>query len=171
MNTEHIIKSFSMNINDLSKKVEANTMVVAEQGPAVVRNERTIIEQGKDITKIVGRLDALEAGELHTSEVAPRGDPLSKEYQSARHSIRLWPVRGGNENEIWENAGEFIHGPLEVSEDDVGPDDLESVVRVTGPPAGDTVNDEVLVVLKDKRVRDMLMAKSVNLTSQGKPSN
>ena len=176
MNSEHIIKSFSTNINDLSKKVEANSLVVAKQGRAVVRNEKVIHEQGKDIARIVGRLDALEAGELRTSEVALRVTPLSQEYQSARcsSSIRLWPVRGNNENEIWESAGEFIHGPLGVSEDDVGPDDLESIVRVISPSACDTVNDEVLVVLKDKKVRDMLMASSVNLAGQtdptGKPS-
>ena len=165
MNTEHIIKSFSMNIDDLSKKVEANKLMVAEQGKSVLRNEKAINEHGRDISRIMGRLDPLESGELRTSEVAPRIAPLSQEYQTARRSIRLWPVVGSNENEIWENAGEFIHSPLGVSEDDVGPDDLESVARVISPSAGDMVKDEVLVVLKDKRTRDMLMASSVSLSS------
>ena len=174
MNTEHIIKSFSKNIDDLSKKVEANTMMVAEQGKSVLRNEKKINEHGRDLSRIMGRLDALESGKLRTSEAAPRVASLSQEYQAARRSICLWPLAGSNENEIWENAGEFIHGPLGVSKNDVGPDNLESVARVISPSAGDMVRDEVLVVLKDKRTRDMLMASSVNLSSRvdpaGKPS-
>ena len=52
---------------------------------------------------------------------------------------------------------------LGVSETDVGQNDIEAIYRVHSLGSGDNVKDEVLVVLKDKKIRDLIMVNSINL--------
>ena len=91
--------------------------------------------------------------------------PLSDGYLKARRSIRIWPVRGVSEGELWGEAGEFLHTQLAMSTDDVGQDDVEDVRRVVGERMVEGIHDEVVVVFKDQRKRDLAMASSVNLAS------
>ena len=164
MNTEHIIKSFTSIQSELSRRVDVNVMAIAENSKAAKKNEQAIREHDADLTRIDARLSAIESGT--TTRLRERRAPLSDDYLRARRAIRLWPVEGLTEEEIWEATGDFIHGPLGAPQADIGGDDIESVERVVSPLAGDLVRSEVLVTLKDKRTRDMLMVSSVNLASQ-----
>lgn len=65
---------------------------------------------------------------------------------------------GSTQEQVWEAVGDFIHGPPGVSTSDVGKDDI--------PSHGDSVTDEVLVVLKDKNICDLLIVSSVNLAGE-----
>ena len=82
-----------------------------------------------------------------------------------RDSIRLWPVPGATEEEVWGNAGEFLHGPLSVPESDVGQDDVKAVIPVFDPLQHESIKNEVIVRFRNNRVRDMIMSHSVNLAT------
>ena len=97
-----------------------------------------------------------------TTETTSRAT-LSGEYLKARRSIRMWPVKGVTESELWGEAGEFLHRQLAMRADDVGQDDVEDVRRVAGERPVDGIRDEVIVVFKDPRKRVFAMAHSVNL--------
>ena len=163
MNTEHIIKSFTSNIGELSKRVEENTARIIEQSQVGIRNERALTEQRVEISVINTTLEALETGKIGANPNAVRPAALSDEYNKARRSIRLWPIPGVTEDDLWEGVGEFIHGPLGVSEAEVGQNDIEAIYRVHSLGSGDNVKDEALVVLKDKKIRDLMMVNSINL--------
>lgn len=161
MNTEHIIKSFTSIQSELSRRVNDNELAISANAAAVKKNECAIGEQGADLTRLNAHVRALEACDPASVPVKPA--QLGDEYLRARRAIRLWPVPGITEEEIWEATGDFIHGPLGVPTQDIGHDDIELVERVVSPSAGGPVHDEVLVTLKDRKVRDWLMVNSVNL--------
>ena len=49
---------------------------------------------------------------------------LSQEYLLARRSVRLWPVAGTNDQELWGAVGDFLHETLRISTDDMGQEDV-----------------------------------------------
>ena len=106
----------------------------------------------------------MEREEPRKPEVQRRA-VLSEPYLKARRSIRIWPVPGESEEELWGNAGGFLHGPLPVPVSDVWQDDVEEVTRVRDPMQPESIKDEVIVRFKDRRTRDMVMASSTNLAS------
>ena len=129
--------------------------------------------QDTDLERLTARVRALEREEPRKPEIPGRA-VLSEPYLKARRSIRIWPVAGTTEEELWGNAGEFLHSPLAVPEGDVGQDDVEEVIRVQDPMQPENIRNEVIVRFKDRRTSDMIMASSVNLAScvdcGGKPT-
>lgn len=71
----------------------------------------------------------------------------------ARRSVRLWPILGNSDEELWEGVGEFLHEILAIQEDDLGQADIEVVDRV---PAGCEAEYRkvMLVRLYDKQKRE-----------------
>ena len=98
----------------------------------------------------------------------------SQEYQLARRSVRLWPIAGETEEDIWGNVGDFIHDVLRVPHGDVKQDNIVAVERVRGEVTVEGINDQVIVVFADKKERDLVLANSVHLAScvdrAGKPT-
>lgn len=74
-------------------------------------------------------------------------------------------MAGTSEEKLWGNAGEFLHGPLAIPEDDVGLDDVEAVTRVVDTTRPENIRDEVIISFRDRRTRDMVMVNPVNLAS------
>ena len=70
---------------------------------------------------------------------------------------------GRSDDDLWGGVGVFINGPLGISEDDVNQSDIIEIKRVVETPVNDTINNEVTVTLRDKKIRDLLMVNSVNL--------
>lgn len=70
---------------------------------------------------------------------------LSPEYLMAWHSIRLWPVLGSNDEEVWENIGDFLHETLAISGDVLCQDDIEAIDRVA---SGRLAEDRKEVLVK-----------------------
>ena len=174
MNTDQIIKAFTTNLGELAQKVEANSMCIHDQNCVLEKQGKDIAEQRDDIARISTRLERLEAGgEPRVPTVQIRRATHTEEYALARRSIRLWPVSGRTKEDLWGGVGDFIHGPLGVPECDVNQSDISEIKRVVEPPMNDSINNEVTVILRDKKIRDLLMVNSVNLAGmvdrEGRP--
>ena len=161
LNTEQIIKSFTSNLGALALKIDSNTMKIDDNTEMIKRQAEAGEADREEIRKLSARMTALESG---TGQ--PRATPgravLSPEYLKARRAIRLWPVLGADEGQLWGNVGDFLHDTMRVPTTDVNQNDIEDVQRVPGG-RGDVVRDEVVVTFKDKDVRDKVMSWSVNL--------
>ena len=70
---------------------------------------------------------------------------------------------------MWGETGEFFHCLMGIAEGDVCQDDIEEVRRADGSAAAGAVHDEVVVMFKDRRKRDLVMASSVNLAGEVGP--
>ena len=97
----------------------------------------------------------------------------SDDYWRARRGIRMWPIPGKSEQELWSGAAAFVHDKLKVSKDDLGDQDVVEVRRVAtakrnarpsrrANPAP-LVREEVLVTFSSIKVRDLVMSHSFNL--------
>ena len=161
-NTEHLIKTFNVSLGLVAQKVESNTKGIESNCSELEQQSRVADERWSDLQSLTARVSALERGQQAAVEPLSRA-PLSDEYLKARRSIRIWPVKGVTEGDLWGEAGEFLHTQLAMSTNDVGQDDVEDVRRVVGERMVEGVHDEVVVVFKDQRKRDLAMASSVNL--------
>ena len=96
---------------------------------------------------------------------------LSYEYVMAQRSVRLWPIKGATDSDVWGAVGEFIHGPQRIPEDDLCQEDIR---RTPVPDVPENIKDEVIVVFKDKKKRDCVMIRSIALADcidgDGKPT-
>ena len=91
---------------------------------------------------------------------------LSDEYLRARRLLRLWPVVGLTEEDLWGNTGDFIHDTLKVSTEELGQDDILEVFRPLDTVPSDLVVNEVLVVFKIARIQDLVISHSANLANR-----
>ena len=160
-------------MGEMAKKVEDNARSIATTKTIAEGNSAKIATHDSDIQELSERVRALEGREGKRPGAQKRA-VLSNAYLMARRSIRVWPVTGANEEELWGNAGEFLHGPLAVPEADVCQDDVEAVFPVTDPIQPDNIRNEVVIRFKDNKTRDKVMFSSVNLAncvgSDGRPT-
>ena len=85
------------------------------------------------------------------------------EYKTARKSVRIWPIKGNNEEEITKATREFIEKALLVRnyEGEVGE---IRVKRIRERAERDTtVYGEVLVTFQDDRTRDFVASRGAKL--------
>ena len=176
MNKEEIIKSFQTNLGEVKRKVESNTNAIESNKAEVAKLTERADGQDSEMERLTARVRALEKGGPKTKDSHTRAI-LSESYLKARRSIRLWPVHGSNEEEMWGGVGEFLHEKLAIPEGDIGQTDVEAVTRVCGPLQSSGLvgpPDEVTVTFKDRGTRDMVMGSSVNLAtcvdSAGRPT-
>ena len=161
-NTDHMIKMFNVSLGLVAQKVDNNTKNIEANREGLEKLARDWDDRWTDLQRLSARVAALERGPPMTTESTSRAT-LSAEYLKARRSIRMWPIRGVTKSELWGEAGDFLHRQLAMSVDDVGQDDVEDVRRVVGERPVEGIRDEVIVVFKDPRKRDLAMASSVNL--------
>ena len=80
---------------------------------------------------------------------------LSKEderrYERLRRSLRIWPVKGKNETDLWTATGDFIHKTLKMPANEMSDEQIEDVRRLR---AGGRIHDEVLIIFSDLESRD-----------------
>ena len=165
INREEIIQSFQANLGEMAGKVEANTVAITMNKENIQKVKETSDRHDKELERLTARVKMLETKHIPRKPAVPVRAVLSEPYLKARRSLRIWPVDGTTEEEIWGNAGEFLHGPLAIPEGDVGQDDVEDVSRVQDPLQPENIRNEVVVRFKDRKTRDMVMASSVNLAS------
>ena len=91
--------------------------------------------------------------------------PANPVFSSARRSLRLWPIEGVTEKQLWENVGEFLHGTLGIPETDLCQGDNEEVVWLGNKGMSDQVSNDTFVKFFDKRKRDIVMSSSPMLAS------
>ena len=173
-NTNHIIDTFNTSLSLLAQKVGTNTEGVAVNRAEIEKQAKLGDERGADLRRLTSRLEALEReGAPAPAQVIGNCAVLTEDYLKARRSIRIWPVPGGTESELWGEAGEFLHNQLAISTNDVGQDDVEDARRVVGERLPG-IRDEAIVVFKDPRKRDLAMVSSVNLAkytdANGRPT-
>ena len=162
-NTNHIINTFNTSLGLLAQKVGANTEGVALNRAEIEKQAKLGDERWADLKRLTSGIEALEReGAPAPAPVVGNRAVLTEDYLKARRSIRIWPVPGGTESELWGEAGEFLHNQLAISTDDVGQDDVEDVRRVVGERLPEGIRDKVIVVFKDPRKRDLAMVSSVN---------
>ena len=167
-NTDEIIKSFNASIGALAGKIEENSVRISDNSQAIKRQGVEAAECRSGMDRLEARVRALERGAAPGPAIDTQAE-LSDPYLRARRSVRLWPVRGATEEELWGETGEFLHCLMGIAEGDVCQDDIEEVRRVEGPLAVGTVHDEVVVMFKDKKKRDLVMTNSVNLAGEVGP--
>ena len=164
-NRDFIIKSVNANINDLSRRVDANVNDIASNTTAITAHEAKLDSQRADLVRLEERVKAIEKGGVIPPASAQTKAVLSQEYMWARRSVRLWPIAGESEEEMWGEVGEFIHEILRVSTQDVSQDDIEAIRRPLGrAPPGAEDRKEVIVTFFDKWKRDAVTASSSNLS-------
>ena len=163
-NTDHIINTFNISLGLLAQKVGANTDGVAANRAEIDRQAKLSEDRWTDLKGLTSRVEALErGGATAPATVVGNRAILSEDYRRARRSMRIWPVPGGTETELWGETGEFLHNQLAISTEDIGQDDVEDVRRVVGERLPEGIRDEVVVMFKDPRKRDLAMVSSVNL--------
>ena len=173
-NTDFLIKSFNSSIGALSTRIEDNATRISNNSEAISRQAATSASQRAELEAVAVRVSALERAESRPEcgQVDERAT-LSMSYLTARRSVRLWPVAGQSDDELWEGVGEFLHGTLAINEGDVCQEDIESVSRVLDGREH-SGKEEVLVKFFDKQKRDLVVSSSPSLAKEvdreGKPT-
>ena len=171
-NAEFIIRSFTSNLGALFQRVETNTANISANATVLDRHETVLAEHQSDLGSLSNRVRALERGDRRSGGVQESRAALTPQYLHARRSVRLWPVEGNSDADLWSGVGDFLHGTLAINEQDMGQDDIESVARVID--GGFSARAEVLVTFFDEKKRDIVMSSSTNLATctdhDGKPT-
>ena len=123
-NTDLIVGSFNQHMGELSKKIEVNAGGIAANKLSVENNAADIARGRTDIDRLTERVRALEGGSGVAHDRTERA-VLSQEYLLAGRSVRLWPVSGISDAEMWEAVGEFLHETLMINTDDLCQEDVE----------------------------------------------
>ena len=172
-------KQITGRMDAMAGDVSALTKSVKENRDEIDRNTKELTRQGAAISAQGANMRILEE-RMSRIEAAPRREQpgvaiRSAEYLKARRSILLWPIDQSSEDSMWNGVGEFIHDALNIREDDVCQEDIESIIAVPDPkfPAGN-LTKEVVVTFFCHRKRDVLMSGVSNLASRidrsGKPT-
>ena len=115
------------------------------------------------------RVSRLEARELPRGPAVNNPNPChtrSREYLKARRSIRIWPIDNHSDEGLWKGTGDFIHTALGIPEEDLAPEDIESITAVKPSGIrGSHVRDEAIVSFFCPRKRDTLLAGAPNLAT------
>ena len=92
-------------------------------------------------------------------ETESSGETLA--FNVARRSLRLWPVIGTTQEDLWRATRTFISITLGLG-NQVGEDMLESINKVE-IPSGPGVQNEVLVLFREVVIRDVVMGSAAKL--------
>ena len=170
--TDQIIMSFNANINALSHRIDDNASKIAANSSAIAAQGEVADTQQSIISRLETRVGKLERRNHTPTDTHDERATLSPEYLLARRSVRLWPIMGISQDDIWGSVGDFLHETLLIRTDDVGQGDIEKIERVRDDPMND--RDEVIVTFFDKDKRDLVISSSPSLSSkfdrEGRPT-
>ena len=106
---------------------------------------------------------------------AAKGSPeyRKEKYEAARKMLRLWPIRGTEEEELRKEVIRFLREKLQVCNISCTDEQVQRVRRVKQTRKS-AVNNEVIVIFQDKYCRDQVVANAKHLAqyrlSSGQPS-
>ena len=159
--------SMSARVDEQGKKLGENSALIADQAQAIASNTSSIAE-------IFKRLEDLRGGDRGgvppPAPAAPARAECSERYRWARRSIRLWPVKAGNEDELWEGVGDFLQDRLLLSSTQVTQESIEDIRKVDDAGTAGMVRDEVIVTLFSQEARDAILMSAKNLAGMVGPS-
>ena len=120
-----------------------------------------VVKLGKDVEALKA---VRTAGSI--SSMTDRPDEDSK-YWIARRTLRLWPVTGSSQQDLWKNTGDFLIDVLKIPEGDIEEESVERVRRVnSGRRKHTKTRDEVAVLFRDVETRDTVYSYAPNLSGQ-----
>ena len=159
--------SMSARVDEQGKKLGENSALIAGQAEAIATNTSNIAE-------IFKKLEDLRSGNRGVvpppAPAAPTRAECSERYRWARRSIRLWPVRAGNEDELLEGVGDFLQDRLLLTSTQVTQESIEDIKKVDDAGTAGLVRDEVIVTLFSQEARDAILMSAKNLAGEVGPS-
>ena len=172
-NSEHLMKSFNASLGALSAKIDDNSAKIALNSTAIASQAGNAENQQVEIKNLSERVARLEKMKPVAVAAVEQRATLSSGYLLARRSLRLWPIQGDSENALWEAVGEFLHEVLGMSREDIGQEDIDSIIRPMGG-RDQAERREVIVRFVDKQKRDSVVSSSPNLAGrvdrEGRPT-
>ena len=130
--SEHLIKSFNANLTALSTRIDGNAAQIVANTSAIADNAAGVESHTNEIRSLTDRIARLERAGHDVEAPTEQRATLEAGYLAARRSIRLWPIQGDTEDSVWEGVGDFLHEILSMREDEIGQEDIESIVRPVG---------------------------------------
>jgi hypothetical protein len=175
---ETIQNSLTQSINEVR--------VAANNNKAAIQELRTGFEEVKkavdpaalreQITEAISANMARPASSVTGSDIdrwSTQETSDSRAYLFSRRSLRLWPIKGENEDEIWQSVGDFLHSKLELEETECSQESIEKIRRLKSGRRNRS-NSEVLVTFYEQQVRDLVARRSSCLAdyidSDGQPT-
>lgn len=152
-------------VRAVAEKVELNSSVIRELAARLTEVERRN-NPGTRTPSTAGRKEK-EAGDTHSVYLAgartlAQEDARVTEFEVARRSMRIWPIRGENEDSMREALGEFFRGALMMQRHEV---DFLPICDVKRAKATDSayVHGEVIVTFDCAGDRDEIYRKAAKL--------
>ena len=167
-------------LQNIDESVAGIRTVVNAQGKSLEEHDRIIKLNQTNIAEIRDEIKMLKAGPTKQSgdtwrprpspstcpdrdkpppSSEPRGESLA--FDLARRSLRLWPVEGSTQEELWRSTKRFISVTLDLGSQ-VTQEMMVSVERVE-IPSGPGVQSEALVRFRDVSARDLVMGSASKL--------
>lgn len=149
--------------NAFGKSIENNTN-------EIVKNSRRMDEQETKMNRITESIERIEREQVESrrsldSRIKASAGSVKKtsdSYDTARRSIRLWPIEGKNCVEMTENVMSFLTGALEIQNVREKVGKILRVERIEDKE-GSLIYSEVMVELQDRSKRDFIASRGRKL--------
>lgn len=162
-------------INGTIKRIEAESVSSASKLEQKIERLESVVLASKNGSGNTSRQTSQQANDLLQVDLRVREENIAKSdrYSVARRSLRIWPVRGDNDDEVRAAAVRFLREKMSIDALDV-PDECIYRVRRSKPPRKLRVKWEAIVTFEDKYARDTVAAHGKNLADfideQGLPT-
>ena len=158
------------------KSIENNTM-------EIIKNTKKINEQDARIAKLAESVERLERDQVDARRgleskvraVVDKARPSNSEdeFDRARRSLRLWPIEGKSQKDLYDGVNAFLSNALEIDNCGERVGKIESIVRVEDKESS-LVYSEVVAVFPDQASRDFVATRGRKLAGyvndQNKPT-
>lgn len=112
-----------------------------------------------ELRSLADRVSVLERGTDSAPDHLEQRATLGPGYLLARRSIRLSPIHGSCDDDLWEGVGGFLHDTLTIREDDVGQEDIKQIDQaIDGRHLAE--RKEVIVRFYERQKRDLVVSSS-----------
>lgn len=163
----------------VSLQAQINTIKAAPPDGVRKQVKKILEELGpdgnkRDLERLSSEVERLKSERSGTPPVVggPVGDSgipaTERNYWTARKAVRIWPVPGDNNRELWTATGDFFYSILKIPREHLEEDMVERIRRVAPQSRGKkhrrVAHDEVVVYLRDVNTRDMIQSYAPNLS-------
>ena len=154
--TEEFKRSFNKKFEEVNARVGENAKDISEIKQAIKR-----IEQKKN--PMDENPDRLSTGTSSTRAIMDSQlDRRQEKYDTARRSLRIWPVNGKDEKDLNVETWRFIRQRLLVPDDELGGKQIERIRRIRSAKKA-KIQFEVSVLFNEIAARDRVAAHGKNL--------
>lgn len=154
------VADLTRTVSKINKNVKLNASKIDKHEETIKENQASIAAL-RDEMKKIGET-ALQPRPRATDSTSPGPSQDDRDFDRARRSLRLWPIPGDTEQELWRSARQFLGTKLGLGS--VAAESMiEKVTRVL-IPSGPGVKQEALVMFRDSGHRDNAMGASGKLS-------